>query len=55
MIRVSELKLPLSALPVEERRAVDAPAETDEDRLPPPHPEAALRQPRRMQFGVARM
>ena len=44
MIRVSELKLPLSALPVEERRAVDAPAETDEDRLPPPHPEAALRQ-----------
>ncbi|MFM8864258.1 MAG: NAD(P)/FAD-dependent oxidoreductase [Limnohabitans sp.] len=44
MIRVSELKLPLSALPVEERRAVDAPAETDEDRLPPPHPEAQLRQ-----------
>ena len=43
MIRVSELKLPLSALPVEQRRAVDAPAETDEDRLPPPHPEAALR------------
>ena len=43
MIRVSELKLPLSALPIEERRAVDAPAETDEDRLPPPHPEAALR------------
>ncbi len=44
MIRVSELKLPLSALPIEERRAVDAPAETDQDRLPPPHPEAALRQ-----------
>ena len=44
MIRISELKLPLSALPVEVRRAADAPSETDEDRLPPPHPEAALRQ-----------
>jgi len=44
MIRISELKLPLSALPVEVRRAADAPAETDEDRIPPPHPEAALRQ-----------
>ncbi|PUE44692.1 FAD-dependent oxidoreductase [Limnohabitans sp. 2KL-1] len=44
MIRISELKLPLSALPVEVRRAADAPSETDEDRLPTPHPEAALRQ-----------
>ena len=44
MIRISELKLPLSALPVEVRRAADAPAETDDDRIPPPHPEAALRQ-----------
>jgi len=44
MIRISELKLPLSALPVEVRRAADAPSETDEDRTPPPHPEAALRQ-----------
>ena len=44
MIRISELKLPLSALPVEVRRAADAPTETDEDRIPPPHPEAALRQ-----------
>ncbi len=44
MIRISELKLPLSALPVEVRRAADAPSETDEDRIPPPHPEAALRQ-----------
>ena len=43
MIRLSELKLPLSALPVEVRRAADAPSETDEDRVPPPHPEAALR------------
>jgi len=53
MIRVSELKLPLSALPVEERRAVDAPAETDEDRLPPPHPEAALRQLAAQALGIA--
>jgi uncharacterized FAD-dependent dehydrogenase len=43
MIRLSELKLPLSALPVDARRAADAPTETDEDRLPAPHPEAALR------------
>ena len=43
MIRISELKLPLTALPVEVRRAADAPSETDEDRIPPPHPEDALR------------
>ncbi|MEI7976397.1 MAG: FAD-dependent oxidoreductase, partial [Betaproteobacteria bacterium] len=42
MIRISELKLPLTALPVEVRRAADAPSETDEDRIPTPHPEAAL-------------
>ncbi len=53
MIRVSELKLPLSALPVEERRAACAPAETDEDRLPPPHPEAALRQLAAQALGIA--
>ncbi|MCX7261124.1 MAG: FAD-dependent oxidoreductase [Burkholderiales bacterium] len=44
MIRISELKLPLSALPVEARRASDAPAETDEDRKLAPHPIDALRQ-----------
>jgi uncharacterized FAD-dependent dehydrogenase len=43
MIRISELKLPLTALPVEVRRAADAPSETDDDRTPPPHPEADLR------------
>ena len=43
MIRLSELKLPLSALPVEERRAADAPAETEADRQLPPHPIDALR------------
>ncbi|WP_310645380.1 FAD-dependent protein [Limnohabitans sp.] len=43
MIRLSELKLPLSALPVEERRAADAPAETEADRQLAPHPVDALR------------
>eukprot|EP01036_Dinobryon_divergens_P038126 gene38126-49992_t len=42
MIRLTELKLPLSALPVESRRAADAPTETDLDREPPPHPVEAL-------------
>jgi len=53
MIRVSELKLPLTALPVEVRRAADAPSETDEDRTPPPHPEAALRQLAAQALGIA--
>ena len=53
MIRISELKLPLSALPVEVRRAADAPTETDEDRTPPPHPEAALRQLAAKTLGIA--
>jgi uncharacterized protein len=52
MIRISELKLPLSALPVEVRRAADAPSETDEDRLPTPHPEEALRQLAAKALGV---
>lgn len=42
MIRVSELKLPLAEVPAEHRRAADAPTETDEDRVPPPHPVEAL-------------
>ena len=52
MIRISELKLPLSALPVEVRRAADAPTETDEDRIPPPHPEVALRQLAAQTLGI---
>jgi uncharacterized FAD-dependent dehydrogenase len=52
MIRISELKLPLSALPVESRRAADAPSETDEDRLPTPHPIAALRQLAAQALGI---
>ena len=43
MIRITELKLPLSALPVEERRASDAPSETEADRAPVAHPTQALR------------
>ncbi|MEY4979473.1 MAG: hypothetical protein RLZZ352_1743 [Pseudomonadota bacterium] len=42
MIRLSELKLPLAEVPAEHRRTADAPTETDEDRIPPPHPVAAL-------------
>ncbi|MCW5669685.1 MAG: FAD-dependent oxidoreductase [Hydrogenophaga sp.] len=42
MIRLSELKLPLDAVPAEHRRAADAPTETEFDRLPPPHPIEAL-------------
>ena len=42
MIRITELKLPLSALPVESRRAADAPSETDADRAPVAHPIEAL-------------
>ena len=44
MIRISEIKLPLTALPVESLRAADAPHETEVDRITPPHPDDALRQ-----------
>ncbi|MDD2879471.1 MAG: FAD-dependent oxidoreductase [Rhodoferax sp.] len=44
MIRLSELKIPLSALPVVAPRAADAPAENDHDRAPLAHPMVALRQ-----------
>lgn len=52
MIRISELKLPLSALPVDVRRASDAPSETDQDRLPTPHPIDALRQLAAQALGI---
>ncbi len=38
MIRLTELKLPLTALPVIARRAADAPSETEADRHPVIHP-----------------
>jgi hypothetical protein len=43
MIRLTELKLTLDQVPVENRRAAHAPTETEADRAPPPHPVAALR------------
>ena len=42
MIRIAELKLPLAQVPVDTRRAADAPAETDADRAAPAHPVQAL-------------
>jgi uncharacterized FAD-dependent dehydrogenase len=53
MIRLSELKLPLSAVPFEQRRAADAPAETDADRQLPPHPIDALRDLAAQALGLA--
>ena len=53
MIRLTELKLPLSALPVATRRAADAPSETDADRLPLAHPVAALQTLAAQALGVA--
>ncbi|MDO9294288.1 MAG: FAD-dependent oxidoreductase, partial [Hydrogenophaga sp.] len=53
MIRLSELKLPLADVPAEHRRASDAPSETDEDRIPPPHPVEALTQLAALALGIA--
>ena len=53
MIRLTELKLPLSALPVATRRAADAPSETDVDRLPLAQPIEALRTLAAQALGVA--
>jgi len=53
MIRITELKLPLTAVPVLERRAADAPAETDKDRSPAPHPIEALTRLAAQALGVA--
>ena len=54
MIRITELKLPLSALPVDARRATDAPAETEVDRLPVAHPMEALAQISAQTLGIDR-
>jgi len=53
MIRLSELKLPLLALPAVSRRAADAPAETEADRVPAAHPLTALRQLAAQTLGLA--
>jgi uncharacterized FAD-dependent dehydrogenase len=52
MIRLSELKLPLSEVPTEHRRAADAPTETRADREPPPHPVQALTRLAAQALGV---
>ena len=54
MIRLSELKLPLSALPVLTPRAADAPAETDADRHLPPHPDAVLHELAAQALNIAK-
>ena len=54
MIRITELKLPLSALPVDARRATDAPAETEAYRLPVAHPMEALAQLSAQTLGIDR-
>ncbi len=54
MIRLSELKLPLSALPLDPRRASDAPAETESDRGPVAHPAEALTMLAARALGVER-
>ncbi|MDO9202600.1 MAG: FAD-dependent oxidoreductase, partial [Hydrogenophaga sp.] len=53
MIRLSELKLPLADVPAEHRRASDAPSETDEDRIAPPHPVEALTRLAATALGMA--
>ncbi|MDZ7891053.1 MAG: FAD-dependent oxidoreductase [Rhodoferax sp.] len=53
MIRITELKLPLSALPVEARRAADAPAENEADRAPVAHPVEALHTLAAEALGIA--
>ena len=52
MIRITELKLPLAEVPFEQRRAADAPTETDADRQLPPHPLDALRQLAAQTLGI---
>jgi hypothetical protein len=52
MIRLSELKLPLTDVPTEHRRAADAPTETRADREPPPHPVEALTRLAAQMLGI---
>ena len=53
MIRLTELKLPLTALPAVRRRAADAPEETAQDRAPAPHPIDALLAQAAQRLGIA--
>ena len=53
MIRITEIKLPLAALPVHAPRAADSPSESVQDRLPAAHPFEALRQAAAQTLGIA--
>ena len=53
MIRLSELKLGLEDVPVDHRRAADAPTETDADRAPVGHPTAKLTELAATALGIA--
>jgi uncharacterized FAD-dependent dehydrogenase len=53
MIRITEIKLPLAALPVHAPRAADSPSESAQDRMPTAHPVEALRQAAAKTLGLA--
>ena len=53
MIRLTELKLPLSALPLAARRVADAAAESEADRSPAAHPLEALQRLCAQALGIA--
>ncbi len=53
MIRITEIKLPLAALPVHTPRAADSPSESAQDRLPAAHPLGALREVTAKTLGIA--
>ncbi len=52
-MRITELKLPLAQVPVDQRRAADAPPETEQDRAPVAHPIDALRRLAATTLGIA--
>ena len=53
MIRITEIKLPLAALPVHGLRAADSPSESLQDRMPAAHPLESLRQAAAQTLGIA--
>ena len=53
MIRITEIKLPLAALPVHGLRAADSPSESVQDRMPAAHPLESLREAAAKTLGIA--
>ncbi len=53
MIRITEIKLPLAALPVHGLRAADSPSESLQDRMPAAHPLESLRQAAAQTLDIA--